>query len=191
MLKRHLALLGRDELAPTPVTRSDGSIGIVDLILARAVERREKLREHLVIELKAPKVSIGTAEINQIKSYAHAVAEDPRFASTNTRWQFWALSTDVTKDGNRERNQHGRPFGLAYEPEDAKIQVWIRTWGEVIEDAEHRMRFFQQALNVQATRDQGVEYLRRRHAAFVPEALLEPEEAVNGEQPQDEAPRSG
>lgn len=191
VLKRHLALLGRDELAPEPVTRSDGSIGIVDLMLSRAVERREKLREHLVIELKAPKVSIGTAEINQIKSYAHAVAEDPRFASTNTRWQFWALSTDVTKDGNRERNQHGRPFGLAYEPEDAKIQVWIRTWGEVIEDAEHRMRFFQQALNVQATRDQGVEYLRRRHAAFVPEALLEPEEAVSGEQPKDEAPRSG
>jgi hypothetical protein len=171
VLKRHLKQLGREELAPEPVVRADGSIGIVDLMLSRAIERREKLREHLVIELKAPSVSIGTKEINQIKSYAHAVAEDPRFASTNTRWQFWALSTDVTKDGDRERKQRGRPFGLAYEPDDAPIQVWIKTWGEVVEDAEHRMKFFQKALNVQATRDQGVEYLRKRHAEFLPEKL--------------------
>lgn len=144
-------------------------------MLSRAVERREKLREHLVIELKAPKVSVGTKEITQVKSYAHAVAEDARFASTKTRWQFWVISTDVTTDGDRERNQRGRPFGLAYEPEDAPIQVWVKTWGEVIEDAEHRMKFFQQALNVQATRDQGVDYLRRRHAELVPEALSEAE----------------
>lgn len=178
VLKRHLVLLDRDEVSPEPVVRSDGSIGIVDLMLSRAVERRERLREHLVIELKAPKVSVGTKEITQIKSYAHAVAEDPRFASTKTRWQFWVISTDVTTDGDRERNQRGRPFGLAYEPEDAPIQVWVKTWGEVIEDAEHRMKFFQKALNVQATRDQGVDYLRRRHAELVPEALSEADEVV-------------
>lgn len=166
-----MKVLGRDELAPEPVVRTDGSIGIVDLMLSRAVERREKQREHLVIELKAPRVSIGTKEIGQIKSYAHAVAEDARFASTNTRWQFWVLSTDVTTDGDRERKQRGRPFGLVYEPDDAPIQVWLKTWSEVIEDATHRMKFFQHALNVQATRDQGVEYLRRRHAEFLPTQL--------------------
>jgi hypothetical protein len=171
VLKRHLKFLDREELAPEPVLRTDGTTGIVDLMLSRAVERREKLREHLVIELKAPSVSIGTKQISQIKSYAHAVAEDVRFASTSTRWQFWVLSTDVTKDGDRDRRQRGRPFGLVYEPDDAPIQVWIKTWSEVIEDAEHRMKFFQSALNLQATRDQGVEYLRKRHAEFVPTTL--------------------
>lgn len=171
VLKRHVELLGRDELAPEPVLRTDGSIGIVDLMLSRAVERRDKQREHLVIELKAPRVSIGTKEIGQIKSYAHAVAEDARFASTTTRWEFWVISTDVTTDGDRERKQRGRPFGLAYEPDDAPLQVWIKTWSEVIEDAAHRMKFFQRALNVQATRDQGVEYLRKRHAEFLPHQL--------------------
>jgi hypothetical protein len=43
------------------------------------------------------------------------------------------------------------------------------------------MKFFQRALNVQATRDQGVEYLRQRHAEFVPEGLNEPEPLVAGE----------
>ncbi len=180
VLKRHLKLLGREELAPEPVVRTDGSIGIVDLMLSRAIERREKLLEHLVVELKAPSVSIGTKEISQIKSYAHAVAEDARFASTNTRWQFWVLSTDVTKDGDRERTQRNRPFGLAYEADDIDIQVWIKTWGEVIQDAEHRMKFFQNALNVQATRDQGVEYLRKRHAEFIPEVLKAGGEGEDG-----------
>ncbi|MCZ7590540.1 MAG: ATP-binding protein [Gaiella sp.] len=171
VLKRHVKLLGRDDLAPEPVLRTDGSTGIVDLMLSRAVERRDKQREHLVLELKAPRVNVGTKEIGQIKSYAHAVAEDARFASTNTRWEFWVISTDVTTDGDRERKQRGRPFGLAYEPDDAPIQVWIKTWSEVIEDAAHRMKFFQHALNVQATRDQGVEYLRKRHAEFLPDQL--------------------
>jgi hypothetical protein len=177
VLKRHLKLLDRAELTPEPVLRSDGTTGIVDLMLSRAVERREQLREHLVIELKAPDVSIGAKEISQIKSYAHAVAEDARFASTNTRWQFWVISTDVTKDGNRERSQRDRPFGLAYEPDDAPMQVWVKTWSEVIEDAAHRMKFFQSALNLQATRDQGVEYLRKRHAEFIPTTLRVADEA--------------
>jgi len=33
------------------------------------------------------------------------------------------------------------------------------------------MKFFQTALNVQASRDQGVEYLRKRHAEFIPRTL--------------------
>ncbi len=171
VLKRHVKLLGRDELAPKVVLRQDGTTGIVDLMLSRVIERREKLREHLVVELKAPRVNIGMTEIGQVKSYAHAVAEDPRFADTKTRWQFWVVSTDVAKDGDRERKQRDRPFGLVYEAEDIDMQVWVKTWGEVIEDAEHRMKFFQRALNVQATHDDGVGYLRKRHAEFVPEPL--------------------
>jgi hypothetical protein len=171
VLKRHIKLLDREELAPEPVLRTDGSIGIVDLMLSRVIERREKLREHLIVELKAPRVNIGMKEIGQVKSYAHAVAEDPRFADTNTRWQFWVVSTDVATDGDRERKQRDRPFGLVYEADDIEIQVWVKTWGEVIEDAEHRMKLFQKALNVQASHDDGVEYLRERHAEFVPEPL--------------------
>jgi hypothetical protein len=171
VLRRHVKLLDREELAPEPVVRPDGKTGVVDLMLSRVIERREKLREHLIVELKAPRVNIGMKEIGQVKSYAHAVAEDRRFADTNTRWQFWVVSTDVAKDGDRERKQRDRAFGLVYEADDIDIQVWVKTWGEVIEDAAHRMKFFQRALNVQATRDQGVEYLRQRHAEFVPEPL--------------------
>lgn len=173
VLKRHIAMLDRSELAPEPVKRLDGTEAIVDLMLSRAVERRDQLREHLVVELKAPRVSIGPKEIQQVKSYAYAVAEDPRFASTNTKWEFWVVSTSVTKDGDRERRQRDRPFGLVDAPDDAPIKVWVRTWGEIVEDCEHRMKFFQTALKVQASRDEGIEYLRRRYADYASAALDE------------------
>jgi hypothetical protein len=149
-------------------------------MLSRVVPHREQLREHLVIELKAPSVRIGAKEITQVKSYAHAVAEDARFADTNTRWQFWVLSTDVTTDGDRERRQHGRPYGLAYEADDPTIQVWIKTWGEVIEDAAFRMQFFQSALNMQATHEQGFAYLRKRHAGLLPSVLRDGDGEASG-----------
>jgi len=47
----------------------------------------------------------------------------------------------------------------------------VRTWGEIIEDCEHRMKFFQAALKVQASRDEGIEYLRSRHAEYVQAVL--------------------
>lgn len=171
VLKRHIGMLGRTEPAPEPVKRLDDTGAIVDLMLSRVVERRDQRREHLVVELKAPRVSIGPKEIQQVKSYAYAVAEDPRFASTNTRWEFWVVSTSVTRDGDRERRQRDRPFGLVDAPDDAPIKVWVRTWGEIIEDCEHRMKFFQAALKVQASRDEGIEYLRSRHAEYVQAVL--------------------
>jgi hypothetical protein len=36
-------------------------------------------RAHLVVELKASKVGIGSAEATQIKEYAYAVASDSQF----------------------------------------------------------------------------------------------------------------
>jgi hypothetical protein len=39
------------------------------------------MREHLIVELKAPKVKVGADEITQIEKYAYTVAEDERFRS--------------------------------------------------------------------------------------------------------------
>jgi hypothetical protein len=173
ILKRHIKMLDREELAPVvdPVTRLDGSTGIVDLMLSGVVPNVDKLLEHLVIELKAPKVDVGNKEIEQIKSYAHAVAADDRFASSEVRWEFWVVSSGVTEAANRERRQRGRPFGLVYEPDDAPIRVWVRTWGELIDDGRHRMRFFADSLKVQATHDDGLKLLQRKHSDLLPAAL--------------------
>ncbi|CNG82657.1 histidine kinase [Mycobacterium tuberculosis] len=52
-------------------------------------------REHLVVELKAPSVKVGQAEVGQIKSYAEAVVSDPQFADARVKWDFWVISTEM------------------------------------------------------------------------------------------------
>lgn len=83
VLDRHLELLGRTREDRQSVTRLDGTVGRVDLLLSAAAADHDRNR-HLVIELKAPKVVAAEAELRQIKSYAKAVVADARFASSAT-----------------------------------------------------------------------------------------------------------
>src|SRR5258708_31678119 len=96
LIRRPLEALGRDPAAVDlePGRREDGSVGIVDLMLGQA-SRGSRGREHLVIELKAPKVRITQKESAQIKSYAEAVASDPQFADADVQWDFWIVSTEM------------------------------------------------------------------------------------------------
>jgi site-specific recombinase len=66
VLDRHLALLGRTREDKQVVTRMDGTIGRVDLMLSAAATEHDRNR-HLVIELKAPKVVATEVELRQIK----------------------------------------------------------------------------------------------------------------------------
>ena len=95
VLKRHLNLLGREHLAPEEVLDDDGKRRIVDLMLARSLEQNRNKREHLVIELKAPKVAIGNEEASQIENYATAVSKDSRFDTVDVQWDFYVISTEV------------------------------------------------------------------------------------------------
>jgi hypothetical protein len=87
VLRAHVGGLGIELLDETPVVRDDGSSGIIDLMLSRAIPQpRPDSREHLIVELKRPSVVIGRAEVDQVESYAYAVKNDPRFKHMNTRW---------------------------------------------------------------------------------------------------------
>ncbi|WP_232077735.1 ATP-binding protein [Mycolicibacterium aichiense] len=106
-LDRHLELLGEDRADKTPVKRLDGTVGRLDLLLSAAATEHDRNR-HLVVELKAPKVVASLTELNQIKSYAKAVAKDPRFASSTTQWDFWLVTSEIDDDV-RQEGQSARP----------------------------------------------------------------------------------
>jgi hypothetical protein len=179
VLKRHLGILNRPELAEDvePVTDSEGRTRIVDLMLARVMPQSRDRREHLVIELKAPSVKVGDDEGAQIKKYATAVADDPRFNKTEVEWDFIVVSGEITGTPEKERHSKGRPKGLIMETEDG-IRVWARTWGEVINAAQHRLKFVQERLNYQPSAQQALDYLRKTHEKYLP-----PEVADSGDAP--------
>jgi hypothetical protein len=177
VLRRHLEALGRAQLAPEPVTDESGRTRIVDLMFAKSLEEAQNRREHLVIELKAPRVNLGHAEVDQIRDYAQAVANDPQFDKQSTHWDFWVISTEMRDVVRRQANQRHRPPGLLDDYEDVNVRIWARTWGQVIQDARHRLKFLRGQLQYTSGRDQALEYLRTRHRAYVPEPLREEPEA--------------
>lgn len=175
-LDRHLQLLGEDRTDKAAVRRLDGTMGRLDLLLSAAATEHDRNR-HLVVELKAPKIVATNKELSQVKSYAKAVAADPRFADTNTIWDFWLVTATVDDDVQQERTQRGRSRGLAFEPElagapHAKVRVWVKTWGELIQEATRRLSYFQESLQHDASLADAREYLTRIHGDVIPEGLL-------------------
>lgn len=168
-LKQHIALLGRNELAPLePVLDEEGKERVIDLLLARRVEQARNRREHLVVELKAPHVKVGPNEITQTKNYAYTVADDSRFNMTDVKWDFVVVSTDMNDFAAREAAQFQREPGLVSVTDDGRVRVWIKTWAQVLGDAEHRHKFVQEALQYSPGAEDALAYLREVHAKFLP-----------------------
>jgi hypothetical protein len=169
VLRKHLKLLGREELVSTPVTRVDGSIGIVDMMLSRLIPQpRAEEREHLVLELKRPKEPISSKVAAQIESYAFAVANDERFKDTRTKWVFWAVSNEVDETVRRRARQRNRPEGMIHDDEEGRYSVWVRTWGQLIEACRGRLEFFRNHLNYAPDKDSALAHLRKVHEKLLP-----------------------
>lgn len=175
-LARHMDVLGESVADKAPVKLLDGKLGRLDLLLSVAATEHDRNR-HLVIELKAPKVVAGQKELAQIKAYAMAVAEDPRFASSTTEWDFWLVTGEIEKSVRQEANQKNRERGVVFEPDlpdspGAKVRVWVRDWGQIIDDAKRRLDYFQKSLQHDPSLDDARDYLRRNHGDVIPEGLL-------------------
>lgn len=175
VLNKHLQELGREpEEEGEPVLREDASVGIVDLMLSRSIPQpRADEREHLIVELKRPKVSIDPKAASQIESYAFAVADDERFRDTKTKWIFWAVSNELDESVRKRANQRNRPRDLLYEDEEERITIWVKTWGQLIQSCKARLEFFQRELKYSAERDSGLAYLRRVHEKYLPACFVE------------------
>ena len=127
--------------------------------------------------MKAPDLVVDISESDQLDSYASAVVQDARFSDTNTEWDFWLVTGEMTERLRQRSSQKDRPRGLLFEPDlpgapHAKVRIWVRTWGEIIEDAKRRLSYFQDQLHHDPSFDEARDYLRRNHGNVIPEALL-------------------
>ncbi len=160
VLREHAKLLGEPvDIDDAPVRRADGSAGIVDLMLSRQLKHtRFEEREHLVVELKRPTVTLGATQVQQIQSYANAVRNDPRFRTTKVRWHFWLIGNEMDADADSLAAQSNRPPGLVFESPNSA--VWVKTWAQVLDDNRSRLAFLREKLEYEA--DHGTSLARIR-----------------------------
>lgn len=170
----------RDLLKLAPVLKggkkkspSGGLSDIPDLSLWRNYYRagRNDEFEHLVIELKRPKVHISQTEIVQIKRYATTVMNDSNFDKSRTRWRFVVIGDDIAADSVDDCNQRNRePGHIADGPFH---DIYVFKWSQIIHDAKIRLQWIQKSLEIRVENDcEGIEYLRKRYAEFLPAQVV-------------------
>ncbi len=177
VLRRHYDLIGVDDEVEGEVTRLDGSKGRVDLMFGAITEFEPGKREHLVVELKRPSREVDGKVVEQIQGYAEAVAADDRFNHTDTKWEFIAISNSLHPFVESQVNSEGRPKGLFLPYKDKPIRIWVKTWGQVIQECESRLKLFKQHLDYDPSHKAGLDYLRKTHADYLPSTTMgeEPE----------------
>lgn len=171
VLDKHRKLLGDDVVIDKPVKHISQERGIVDLMLSRVLRRhRANELEHLVVELKRPKVKIADEEVTQVEKYAISVANDERFRTVDgVRWTFWAISDDVDQYATYRMGDRGVISSKN------NITVGIKTWGQVIEENKARLQFFQEKLEHQVDDEIALKHLQERHRKFLAGVTTEPE----------------
>lgn len=181
VLIKHLESINNDIIIDEPVIRIDGKKGIVDLMLTQLIPRNHpKEREHLIVELKSPKVKIGQKEINQIEAYAFAVANDERFRHLDTRWNFWIISTDLDEFAQMKRKQKGYSNGVIHTSDKLStgcdFTIWVKTWSEIIEECKYRMDFIRKQLNYNLDKNDGLAFLKDKYAEYTQSVIEEIQE---------------
>lgn len=173
VLKRHLHNLRPQGTAQvTPVSTPEGRTGRVDLMLSGKALEYGRSR-HLVVELKAPHIQAGIAELNQIQGYAGAVTGDAQFQGVTAEWDFTLVTTERHDSIRMQTSQADRPNGLVNVSVEGNqtVRVWARTWAEVFEECRNRLTYYQQLLGHDPSNEQVRDFLANTYADVLGNAL--------------------
>jgi Histidine kinase-, DNA gyrase B-, and HSP90-like ATPase/Type I restriction enzyme R protein N terminus (HSDR_N) len=182
VLEKHKEYLDPNISIDEPVKVVGKKRGIIDLMFSRSTRRhRANDIEHMVVELKAPKVKIGSKEIVQAKTYAMAVTSDERFSTVpGIKWHFWIVSNDYDQFAQSEIDNGPDADGrLVWR--GPNVTVGIKTWGELIEENRARLQFFQEQLQHTADESAAIRFLQEKHSKFLEGVLVEEEQADDQE----------
>lgn len=174
LARNHLNLLGLPSKKVEPVTRWDEKQGRVDLHLAVKMEEFEVAR-HLVVELKAPGITLGRKELNQVEDYANTVLEESVFATDKATWDIILVGTDYDSVVENRFIAGTRAQGLVLAP-DAKpgrpvVRVFVRRWRDILDENRARLRLVTANLEHDPSLEDGLRHIQEQYADLLPDAL--------------------
>jgi hypothetical protein len=174
VLREHKRLLGDDIVIDEPVRHINQQRGVVDLMFSRVLQsHRPKETEHLVVELKAPRVKLTAKETGQIRGYAFSVAADERFRDANTRWAFWLVGSEMDRHVTSEVRQAGLPRGMLYQSADPNITIWVKTWSEIFDENKAKLKFFKDQLQHNVDQQDAIKFVGDKYRHFLEGVITE------------------
>jgi hypothetical protein len=147
------------EISDENINSISGIKDIPDLFLAANRDYPiEPKHHHLLVELKAPSVSIGRKEVEQVRRYAETLLESHEFDKRSTRWDIFLVSAKVTSQIDRDRSQKDKLHGVLYEWEN--MTVWALEWSEIINNAREEMQLVRDQLKKKSEELSVSDYLK-------------------------------
>ena len=133
--------------------------------------------EHLVIELKAPKVVLSAKDMTQIEGYALAVEKDARFNGIDgLQWHFWLVSDEYNEEV-AARIEGGPDPQRRLISKRKRVSIGVKTWAEIIEENLARLQFIKDALEHRVDDGQALTYLQERHRELLEGVIVEEDDA--------------
>lgn len=171
MLRTHLKL---EELPIGPiqsVKRWDQRTGRTDLHLA-AKSNEFGLIHHLVVELKAPGITLGRRELDQVEDYANVVLDNAAFASDRATWDFVLVGTDWSEVVENRLTPDTRALGQFLAPEQKagrpRVRAFVRRWRDMLDENKQRLAFMTDSMEHDPSISDGLAHVREQYAAFLP-----------------------
>lgn len=174
VLKKYLTHMERDDFEEiiNDVNPSDENYNLIpDICLWKQYKKGYSGdKENLVIEIKKPSIKAGFKELNQIQKYANIVMKDAAFQDGRTQWTFILLTNDIKEDEiGAQINQEGRKPGEAVKGKSHS--VFVRRWADILNDADARLSYLKEQLNIEVQENKGVELLNKLYPENVPASV--------------------
>ena len=149
VLHTHLRLSGLPDRDVAAVKRWDGKTGRVDLHLAAQAQEHDRIR-HLIVELKAPDITIGRKELDQVEDYANVLTSNPQFSSATAQWDLILLGTQLDDVATNRIHNEGLELGEFWGPKQAlggpRVTAFVRRWRDVLDENKRRLDFLTRVL---------------------------------------------
>lgn len=109
----------------------------MDIYMLRQ-DRRGKVIENVVVELKRPTINLGEKQLSQVKKYMRVIKSDDRFNAGNTKWVYYLVGNDFDNTGYIEGEiDNCRSKGdshLVYETDGGLTRIYVLKWSEIFEE---------------------------------------------------------
>ena len=145
VIQRHREAVGIPSVDEDAMNAVNGIDDIPDLFLAAKKDYVvQPKHHHLLVEIKAPKIPLGTKERDQIRRYAKTIRNSHEFDKSTTCWDLFLVSARSTDEIDDDRNQLNRLHGCLDEWDN--MRVWAFEWSELISVAREEMQLVREHL---------------------------------------------
>ncbi len=115
---------------------------------------RGEIINNLVIELKAPKVTIGYKEIEQINTYRRGIMDNKRHrVSDLNHWTYYVISSKIKNDTTFKCDFLDYDMGLLWNG-DKNIKVYCKTWENIIKASRRNIEKMKQELKIKISKEE-------------------------------------